>query len=265
MPDIYLCEIIESTLLIDNIFSITVKSPELAKESVAGQFLHIKCGEARLLRRPISICNVKDDKVSFVFETKGEGTKWLSMQSAGQVLDILGPLGNGFSMPDEDIIVVGGGVGTPPMLFTAQSAKGNVTAILGFREAKRVILVDEFKAACDEVFITTDDGSVGIHGAVTMPLEKLLKSGKYKAVMTCGQVLMQKAVAELCNRYDVPLQVSLEERMGCGIGACLVCACATLRDTAVEVDKTAGVTDDNVTMSRACIDGPVFNAKDVVW
>jgi len=265
MSDIYHCEIIENSLLIDNIFSITVKSPELAKKAVAGQFIHIKCGEARLLRRPISICYVKDDKVNFVFETKGEGTKWLSMQSYGQILDILGPLGNGFDMPNEDIIVVGGGVGTPPMLFAAQSAKGNVTAILGFREAKRVILVDEFKSVCDDVFVTTDDGSVGIHGAVTMPLEKLLKTGKYKAVMTCGQIFMQKAVAELCKQYNVRLQVSLEERMGCGIGACLVCACATLRDNVVDVDKTAGVTDDNVTMSRACIDGPVFDANKVVW
>ena len=136
MPDIFICEIIENTLLIDNIYSITVKNQKLAQESVAGQFLHIKCGEARILRRPISICNVEDDKIDFVFETKGDGTKWLSMCKPGQKLDILGPLGNGFDMPEENLIVVGGGVGTPPMLLAARSAKSNVTAILGFREAK---------------------------------------------------------------------------------------------------------------------------------
>jgi len=265
MSNIYHCEIIDNTLLTDNIYSIIVRNRELARESVAGQFLHIKCGEARILRRPISICYVRDDEICFVFETKGEGTKWLSRCSVGQMLDVLGPLGNGFTMPDGNLIVVGGGVGTPPMLFAAQSAKSNVTAVLGFREAKRVVLIDEFRAVCDEVFVTTDDGSVGIHGAVTMPLEELLKSGKYEAVMTCGQIIMQKAVAELCNKYNVPLQVSLEERMGCGIGACLVCACATLSDKAVDVDKTAGVTDDNVVMSRVCIDGPVFDANEVVW
>jgi len=151
------------------------------------------------------------------------------------------------------------------MLFVAQSAKSSVTAVLGFREAKRVILTDEFKKVCDEVYITTDDGSVGIHGFVTEPLEELLKTRKYSAVMTCGQIIMQKAVAELCDKYNIPLQVSLEERMGCGVGACLVCACAIRSDKNIDVDKTAGVTSDGVEMKRACIDGPVFNAKDVVW
>ncbi|MCL2426191.1 MAG: dihydroorotate dehydrogenase electron transfer subunit [Oscillospiraceae bacterium] len=265
MPDIYLCEIIENTLLIDNIYSITIRSRELAQEAVAGQFLHIKCGEARLLRRPISICYVEDDKVNLVYETKGEGTMWLSRRAPGQKLDILGPLGNGFCMPDGNLIVVGGGVGTPPMLFAAQSAKKTVTAVLGFREAKRVILTDEFERVCENVYITTDDGSVGIHGTVTKPLEELLKSGKYSAVMTCGQNIMQKAVAGLCEKYNVPLQVSLEERMGCGIGACLVCACAIKNDKNVDVDKTAGITNDGIEMKRACVDGPVFNAHDVVW
>ena len=255
MPDVFFCEILDNTRLTDEVYSITVKSRELACESSAGQFLHIKCGEARLLRRPISICNIKSDEVNFVFEAKGEGTGWLSKCRPGQLLDILGPLGNGFQIPDGKIIVIGGGVGTPPMLLTANSAKAagsDVTAILGFRSLNRVILVDELKSVCEEVIITTDDGSLGIHGAVTKPLEELLKRQKYAAVMSCGQLLMQKAVAEMCKLYNVPCYVSLEERMGCGIGACLVCACAT---------ASKGETQ----MSRVCVDGPVFDSKDVIW
>ena len=253
MPDVFFCEITENELLTEAVFSITVEDRKLANEAAPGQFLHIKCGEARLLRRPISICSVRNDKVNFVFEVKGEGTRWLSKRRPGQKLDVLGPLGNGFTIPQDRFIVVGGGVGTPPMLFAAESAENDVTAILGFRSADRVILVDEFKKACDKVFITTDDGSAGIHGAVTKPLEELLKDGDYKAVMSCGQLLMQKAVANLCEQYKIPCQVSLEERMGCGVGACLVCACETLNE------------NGDSQMSRACADGPVFSASQVVW
>ena len=253
MPDVYFCEITDNSLLADSVHSITVACREPASLSAPGQFFHIKCGKARLLRRPISISSIHGDKIDFVFEVKGEGTRWLSKRRPGQKLNILGPLGNGYVMPKEKLIVVGGGVGTPPLLFAAESAKNTVTAVLGFRSLDRVILVDEFKAVCDEVFVTTDDGSAGIHGAVTKPLEDLLKKGGYKAVISCGQLIMQKAVAELCRKYDVHCQVSLEERMGCGVGACLVCACATLDSDAV------------LQMSRACVDGPVFNANEVVW
>ena len=252
MADVFICEVVDNTLLTDAVFSITVKNRDLAHGSFPGQFLHIKCGEARILRRPISICNIKNDNIRFVFEVKGEGTRWLSKCRVGEELDILGPLGNGFSMPEGRLIIVGGGVGTPPMLFAAESAKNGAVAILGFRSADRVILTDEFKKACDDVYLTTDDGSVGIHGAVTKPLEELLKSGEFSSVMSCGQIMMQKAVAELCAMYKVPCQVSLEERMGCGVGACLVCACAILGENGKE-------------MSRACVDGPVYISDKVVW
>ena len=252
MADVFFCEIVDNVLLTDLVFSITVKNRDLACGSLPGQFLHIKCGEARILRRPISICNIDDDRIRFVFEVKGEGTKWLSERCAGEELDILGPLGNGFSMPEGKLIIVGGGVGTPPMLYAARSAKSGVVAVLGFRSADRVILTDEFKKACENVYLTTDDGSVGIHGAVTKPLEELLKSGAFSAVMSCGQILMQKSVAKMCAKYNVSCQVSLEERMGCGVGACLVCACAIIGENGKE-------------MSRACVDGPVYFSDKVIW
>jgi len=281
MPDVYSCEIIDKRVLTDAVVSITVSDNELAKQSSAGQFLHIKCGEARLLRRPISICSLKGDNIRFVFEVKGEGTRWLSEQGIGEKLNILGPLGKGFTIPDSKIIIVGGGVGTPPMLLVAESAnkkaiksvgfgseksvKNDVIAILGFRSADRIILTDEFKEICDRVIITTDDGSAGIHGAVTKPLEKLLRSGEYIAVMSCGQLLMQKAVADMCAKYNVLCQVSLEERMGCGIGACLVCACVTINNSSTTAQDSSGITVENIQMSRVCIDGPVFYANNIAW
>ena len=275
MPDVYICEVIENKKLNATTFAVTVEcggasggasvgsssngpatvralAGGLASSARAGQFIHIDCGEGLLLRRPISVCNIRGDKLTFVFEVKGEGTRRLSAVLPGQKLDILGPLGNGFSFPDGDILVVGGGIGAPPMLFAAKSAKGRVTAVLGFRDSGGVILKNEFEEACDRVFITTDDGSFGIHGTVMEPIGELLRGGGFKAVMACGPRPMLSAVAELCERQGVYCQVSLEEYMACGVGACLVCDCATVKG------EIAG-------MSRVCKDGPVFDARDVVW
>ena len=252
MPDKYTCEIIANKKLADNVFTIAVSNKELAAVACPGQFLHIKCGDARLLRRPISICDIRGATVIFVIEAVGEGTRWLSNSRSGQKLDILGPLGNGFSMPEGRIIAIGGGMGVPPMLLTAKSAIGDVTAIIGFRNKERVILKNEFSSICNEVYITTDDGSFGLRGPVTAPLQELLEIGEYSAVLACGPRAMLSAVTVLCRLHGVPCQVSLEERMACGVGACLTCACAT-------------VSDGDKRMSRVCRDGPVFNAGEVVW
>jgi len=250
MPDKYACEVVVNERLTDNVFIITAVNRALAAKAVAGQFLHIKCGEAHLLRRPVSICSVRGSAFEFVFEVKGEGTRWLSNREAGQMLNILGPLGNGFSIPAGKIITIGGGIGTPPLLFAAESAIGGVTAVIGFQNKDRIILKDEFETVCEEVYVTTDDGSFGIRGPVTAPLPELLGSGEYSAVLACGPRAMLSAVAALCKQYSVPCQVSLEERMGCGVGACLVCACATV----------SGGTES---MSRVCKDGPVFDAGEI--
>lgn len=260
MPDTYICEITNIARLAGEspaakgfaAFSIAVKCGRMASEARAGQFMHVKCGEGTLLRRPFGICRVRGDELTFVFELKGEGTLWLSCRKQGEQLDILGPLGNGYDIPEGRIIVAGGGLGAPPLLFAAESARGAATAVLGFRESGMAILASEFEEACEKVYLTTDDGSLGIHGLVTKPLEELLKNGGYGAVLSCGPTAMQIAVAKLCEKYGVPCQASLEGRMGCGVGACLVCACATKKDGRDQ-------------MSRVCRDGPVFNAAELAW
>ena len=136
------------------------------------------------------------------------------------------------------------------MLFSAKQADDAV-AVLGFRNKKAVILTEDFKKVCSEVFVATDDGSFGIHGFTSDILRNIIND--IDMVCACGPMPMLKVIAEICKEHNKPCQVSLEERMGCGIGACLVCACKTL-------DK-----DGNIEHSHVCKKGPVYNAEEVVW
>ena len=147
-----------------------------------GQFVHVKCGEERLLRRPISVCSCQEDDsqdlLTLVFEVRGAGTDWLSRREVGDELDILGLLGHGFRMdPNGRYLLVGGGIGVPPMLGCAQYAPGRCDAVLGFRDSGHILLPHEFSETCLSLSIATEDGSFGEKGFVTGPMEKLLKGG----------------------------------------------------------------------------------------
>ncbi|SHH95017.1 dihydroorotate dehydrogenase electron transfer subunit [Sporobacter termitidis DSM 10068] len=251
MPETYLPTVLDNRRLTETVHALRLQSAELARAARPGQFVHIKCGEGNLLRRPVSICRAEDGVLTVVLEVRGEGTRWLSQRRAGDMLDVLGPLGRGFDLSHKNIIVVGGGIGVPPMLFAARAA-GAKAAVLGFRSRENAILAEEFRDVCEAVYITTDDGSLGEHGTVAGPLERLLREGGCSAVLACGPRPMLQAAAALAETYKVPCQVSLEERMGCGVGACLVCACKT-------------VVDGKEKMRRVCKDGPVFPAEEVVW
>ena len=252
MPDVYICQVTGNKNLTDSVYILTIICDEIAKAARAGQFVSVKCGEGLVLRRPVSIGGISGNKLDLIYEIKGEGTRRLSEYLPGDKLDVLGPLGNGFNMPDGSILAVGGGIGTPPLLFAAETANGDVTALLGFRDSSRIILKSKFETACREVHITTDDGSFGIPGTVADLLERFLKQGAFDAVLACGPRAMLYSAAKLCKQYSVPCQVSMEERMGCGVGACLVCACGTIGN------NTAG-------MRRVCKDGPVFDAEEIAW
>lgn len=233
-------------------YSFTILCPELAKESVCGQFVNILCGE-KTLRRPISISEIDKENgtITLVFEVRGEGTAWMATRKAGDELDILGPLGNGF-YPEKDkpAIFIGGGIGCPPMLGAAQEYGENAVAILGFRSQEQLILEEKFAQCCKEVSITTNDGSYGIKGFVTDVLKDKLQEMPDCVVYACGPKPMLKGIADMCNAQNVPCYVSLEQRMGCGIGACLVCACKTHEE-------------DGEHMRHVCKNGPVFPAKVV--
>ena len=220
-----------------------------------GQFVHIKCGDGFLLRRPISVCSCQeddpDDLLTVVFEVRGEGTDWLAKREVGEYLDVLGLLGNGFPMKREGrYLVVGGGIGVPPMLGCAQYTNGRSTAVLGFRSKEKSILLNCFEEECAKVLVATDDGSLGHHGFVDALVRQELEQDKnYDAVLACGPKPMLRSVARVAEEFGIPCQVSMEERMGCGVGACLVCAC----------DMADG------TRKHVCKDGPIFDAREVDW
>lgn len=235
-------------------YRFTLKSDVIATIGTAGQFVHIRCGE-NILRRPISICRFDRNHNCFdiVFEVRGEGTKWLSQCNVDDKIDVLGPLGRGFETEIEGkALLIGGGIGTPPMLGVANELNGNCDAILGFRNVDVAMLIEDFMDACDDVTIMTDDGTMGEKGFVTTPLVKLIEKNNYSTIYACGPTPMLKAISEIAIKNGVECFVSLEERMGCGIGACLVCACKTKQG-------------DKESFTHVCKDGPVFRAEEVVW
>lgn len=247
--------VLKKESLAANIYRFVISCPELAKEAVPGQFVHI-LPPGFTLRRPISICEINSKKgtLTLVFEAKGGGTKELSELHTGSTMNVLGPLGHGFTLLPEGkrVILVGGGIGNPPMLSLAQVYHESAIAICGYRSASVVTLQDAFQATGAETILCTDDGTAGRHALVTEPLKELLASGKYDMVYACGPRPMLKFVAEAAKEAGVLCEVSMEERMGCGIGACLVCACQ------LEQEGKARV-------GHVCKDGPVFRAEEVVW
>lgn len=244
-----MAKLIKREEIAPGIFDFTLECPLLASIAKAGQFAHIKV-PGKTLRRPISICDADENTMRIVFQIKGEGTEILSQTPLNYELDILAPLGHGFNIPKgKRIAFVGGGIGVPPMLYSAKQADSAV-AILGFRNKDAVILTNDFERVCDKVYVTTDDGSFGIHGFVTEPLKQIIND--IDIVCACGPTPMLKAISKIALDNGKECQVSLEERMGCGVGACLVCACKT------NINGEEGY-------SHVCKKGPVFNAEEVVW
>lgn len=240
--------LIKNRRIARDIFDWTVENSELCALAKPGQFVNVKV-PGKTLRRPISICDATENTLRLVFQVKGEGTRIMSQMKEGEEVEILAPLGNGFKIEKgKSYCFIGGGIGTPPMLFSAKQAE-NPLVITGFRSKELVILQQDFKALGARTILTTDDGSAGRKGFVTDVLKEHLND--IDRVCACGPAVMLKAVADVC-RGRVPCQVSLEERMGCGIGACLVCACRVQKN---------GCED----YAHVCKDGPVFNAEEVVF
>jgi dihydroorotate dehydrogenase electron transfer subunit len=248
--------ILKKTAVAGQIYSFVIECPEIAEIANSGQFVHI-LPEGRTLRRPISICGIDKKKgtLRIVFEVRGDGTEEISRLNENELIDMIAPLGHGFEIDSnyKKVVLIGGGIGTPPMLPLAEIYGEKAVAITGFRNASAIILSNDFKNTGAENIICTDDGSAGIHGLVTKPLEDILAKDKIDCIYACGPKPMLKAVSEMAESKDIPCQVSLEERMGCGIGACLVCACKTKTEDGKEY------------MSHVCLHGPVFDSKEVVW
>jgi dihydroorotate dehydrogenase electron transfer subunit len=255
----YLCEILENNQIADNIYKIKIKKPNRSFDIKAGQFINIKCGEGDfpLLRRPISIGLSDEDSMTIYVNKVGKGTELLCDKSKGESIDILGPLGNTFNMNIEkgNVLIVGGGIGTAPLLEltkTLSSKKDlNIKVILGYRDEP--FIVEEFKKYTNDIIVVSEKEGFDHRGYVTVPLEKELRENKYDEVFTCGPEPMLKKVNKICKENNVIVQLLLEERMACGIGACLVCTCKTKRG------------DDDWNYVRTCKDGPVFYGEEVIF
>lgn len=238
--------------LASGIFSL-ILSTSAAAYALPGQFISIysNSGE-KLLPRPISICEIDKEAGSLrvVYRVVGKGTEEFSHLSAGDTVDILGPLGNGFPLEEGHAIVVGGGIGVPPMLELAKQLPGTVTAVMGYRNDD-LFLTEEFTDVAAELVIATDDGSVGTHGTVV----DAIKENELTAdvIYACGPKPMLRALAAWAAEEGIKCYVSMEERMACGVGACLGCVCQS-----TEVDDHSHVKN-----KRVCADGPVFLSTEI--
>lgn len=233
------------------IYDISFDAKEIAKKAIPGQFIAVYSNDkSRMLPRPISICNVDKERglVRIVFRVVGKGTDEFSKAKVDDTFDIMGPLGNGFPEVTDDTIVVGGGIGIPPMLNVALNSPKKVKAVLGFRD--ELFLTDEFEK-CSDLYIASEDGKHGVKGNVVDALKEY--DLKPDTIYACGPTPMLRALKSYCEEKDIKLYVSLEERMGCGIGACLACVCKTK-----EIDGHS-----NVNNARICKEGPVFLATEV--
>lgn len=240
--------VLENNSVGQGIYRMTLASPDVAKAACPGQFVNVGLDPRfHRLRRPFGVADIGDNSFTMYYRVIGEGTLALTELSVGDTVSVLGPLGNGFDMKAERPLLVGGGMGLAPLLLLARQFHGAADILLGGRNKEELFWTEYFRPYINEMFVTTDDGSVGRKGFTTELLPELLEAHPYDCLYVCGPEIMMKKIAALAVQEGVPCQVSLEKRMACGLGACLSCACDTTGAKRVKV----------------CKDGPVFWARDV--
>jgi dihydroorotate dehydrogenase electron transfer subunit len=252
--------------------SLTIVSPDVGESVRPGQFVNIRCGENRatILRRPFSVCRVHkrggwSSTLEIVFDIRGPGSEHLSTLRAHANVDLLGPLGRGFALPNRraHCLLVGGGIGAAPLFFLADELRNEghrVDFILGARHVGLLLNQIEARRLASVCRIMTDDGSVGDRGVVTDVLEDTIGRCATEVVYACGPHPMLAAVSGVCSRGKVPVQVAVEELMGCGYGVCMSCVIPLKRRL-----KKGESPEDAVVYARSCTEGPVFNGANVVW
>lgn len=251
MKTVEMAKVKSIDFITDIICDLKLYCPNIAKEAKAGQFVEVYPDNGvNLLSRPISICEIDKNEgtLRLVFQIVGKGTKLFSQLKPNDEIRLLGPCGNGYTLGEGKAILVGGGIGVPPLLETCKQLKGEKIVVLGFRSGS--FLVDEFEKLGAKVYVATDDGSVGFKGNVV----DLLKAENITGDMiySCGPKIMLKFLSMYAADNNIPCQVSMEERMACGIGACVGCV-VQIKD------------GDSWTYKKVCKDGPVFDSKEVCW
>ncbi|MCH5252449.1 MAG: dihydroorotate dehydrogenase electron transfer subunit [Lachnospiraceae bacterium] len=245
------------TEIAEGIFSMWLLVPEIASQAVSGQFISLYCeNKDTLLPRPISLCEINREEgtLRIVFRVVGAGTLEFSQKNAGEEIRVLGPLGNGFPVSEcqtgKKAVLIGGGIGIPPLLQLSKEIPGEVTVVLGYRNAD-TFLLQELEKAAQRVVVATEDGSIGTKGNVIDAIRGEKIQGD--VIYSCGPTPMLRGVKAWGLEENVPAWLSLEEKMACGIGACLACVCQS-----TDVDNHSKVHN-----KRICKDGPVFLSTEI--
>ncbi len=255
MPSLEKAPVVFHRRLSENIYLLEYFSPAMAREARPGQFVNVRVGESNdpFLRRPISIhdVNMETECVSLLYKVVGRGTEMMSRLGLNDSIDIMGPLGNGFSLPDKAgrVLLVGGGMGIAPLTFLARALKSRAletTVLYGAESLEKAVALNFFRDHGIECRLATFDGSGGHKGLVTALLDEIGSAHRlFQKLYCCGPAAMMNLVAEWAHLNSMEAEFSLEEHMACGVGACLGCACKLKSD------------DENYV--KVCKDGPVFN------
>lgn len=243
-----LAPIVSSQRIMSNCYLLWLESPEIAAEARAGQFVMVRCGEDTLLRRPLSVHQRDGGRIALLFQVVGKGTAWLSDRRAGDSIDLLGPLGNGFSIEPAagNLLLVAGGIGIAPLCFLAGEASGrHVTLLLGASTASCLCPTRLLPPQASAV-TATEDGTIGRRGMVSELLPEF--AGRADQIFACGPEGMYRTMARMPELKGRPVQISLEVMMGCGVGVCYGCTVRTKRG-----------------LKQVCRDGPVFELSDILW
>lgn len=244
-------KVVSQVKLTDDIFSMWIQAEEIAAAAKPGQFISVYTKDAsKLLPRPISLCEVDraEGRLRIVYRVVGAGTDEFSGYQAGDDITVMGPLGNGFTLKDKKAFLIGGGIGIPPMLELAKSLNCEKQMVLGYRD---VLFLNEEFEPYGSVYVATEDGSAGTKGNVI----DAIRENRLQAdvIYACGPTPMLRALKAYAKEQGIECWLSLEEKMACGIGACLACVCQSK-----EVDDHSHVHN-----KRICKDGPVFLAQEV--
>lgn len=252
-------KVIKKSELCQNNVLLRIDGKSIASSAVPGQFVNVRCpgDESHILRRPISVMDADPVKGWFeiAFEIRGKGTSLIADIEEGETLDVMGPFGNGFDLETHGgrIAVIGGGLGIYPLYFLGSRMKEHeMDVFMGYRCADRVVPGNDFNREGCRVYLSTDDGSRGYSGYITSVFEEVYETGRYSMIYVCGPEIMAKTISDILGDERKICQISLEERMGCGIGACLVCTC----EVNIGGEKKR---------KTVCKDGPVFRASDLTW
>ena len=262
------CEVLENKLVAPGHFVLKLRAKKIAHSAKPGQFVQILCGGESLdplLPRPFSFLDVSGPDVSLLYHVVGQGTKLMSDFKKGGKIPLLGPLGKGFThtgLQEKKLLLVGGGVGIPPLYHLARtlikgdaSLKKKIHVFLGARNKTLLLCEKDFKKLGVSLHLSTDDGSKGKKGFVTQLLTASLKADHAKArIFSCGPTPMLKAVSLVASEFGVVNEASVEVPMACGFGACLGCAI-----------KVKGETPGTHRFAIACIEGPVFEGSKILW